>query len=89
MKSSRRAYRQFVEDYKNQRLDKGRRQEAWTETGAGAGGTDAAPASREPAKKPKSRRASLREYITWLKPHRREVAFVFVLAPRQGGAGTG
>jgi ATP-binding cassette subfamily B protein/subfamily B ATP-binding cassette protein MsbA len=31
-------------------------------------------------KKPKSRRASLREYIRWLKPHRGAIAFVFILA---------
>ncbi len=79
MMSSRRAYRQFVEDYKKQQLDKDDKKPG-TETPAGAGGVDAAPAGDAPAKKPKSRRASLREYITWLKPHRGEVAFVFVLA---------
>ncbi|HVQ41558.1 MAG TPA: ABC transporter ATP-binding protein, partial [Vicinamibacterales bacterium] len=76
MKSSRRAYRQFVEDYKHQRLDK----DDDKKTATGAGAPDAAPATEGPAKKPKTRRASLREYITWLKPHRAEVAFVFVLA---------
>ena len=77
IKSSRRAYRQFVEDYKNQQLDKDDKKRG---ADAPTGGAGAAPAVAAPAPKPKSRRASLREYITWLKPHRGEVAFVFVLA---------
>ena len=77
IKSSRRAYRQFVEDYKNQQLDKDDKKRG---ADAPTGGAGAAPAGAAPAPKPKSRRASLREYITWLKPHRGEVAFVFVLA---------
>jgi ATP-binding cassette subfamily B protein/subfamily B ATP-binding cassette protein MsbA len=80
MKSSRRAYRQFVEDYKHQRLDKDDDKKPGSETGKDAAGTETAPAPEQPTKKSKTRRASLREYITWLKPHRGEVAFVFVLA---------
>ena len=78
MKSSRRAYRQFVEDYKKQQLDKDdKKPDAAPAAAPGAG----APGSTDaPAAKPKSRRASLKEYIAWLKPHRGEVAFVFALA---------
>src|SRR5262245_23441104 len=76
MKSSRRAYRQFVEDYKKQQLDKDdKKPDAAPAASPGGAGPDGAPAA-----KPKSRRASLKEYITWLKPYRAEVGFVFVLA---------
>jgi len=80
MKSSRRAYRQFVEDYKNQRLDKDHKKPDSASAETPPDGADAAPAAEGHAKKPKSRRASLREYIRWLKPHRGAIAFVFILA---------
>jgi len=63
-RSSRQRYREFVQDYKLRRLD--------------AASEDGGPA---PAPgKSGARRAYLREYIGWLKPHRKELAFVFAVA---------
>ena len=63
-RSSRKRYQEFVEDYKRRRLD------ATDEDGR------ALPA--QPAKQ--ARRAYLREYLKWLRPHRFELGAVFVLA---------
>ena len=66
--SSRDRYRKFVEDYHLRRLD-----EAGPKTDGGAvSPSDPAAASR--------RREYLRDYVRWLKPHRAQVATVFVLA---------
>ncbi|HTI04326.1 MAG TPA: ABC transporter ATP-binding protein [Gemmatimonadales bacterium] len=62
--SSRKRYEQFVEDYKHGRLDD------VSEDGK------AAPAPTGKGK----RRAYLQEYLRWLKPHRFELGFVFLLA---------
>ena len=63
-RSSRQRYKEFVQDYKLGRLD------AVSEDG----GPAPAPG------KSGERRAYLREYIRWLKPHRKELAFVFLIA---------
>ena len=62
--SSRQRYKEFVQDYKLRRLD--------------AASEDGGPAP--PPGQPRERRAYLREYIRWLKPHRNELAFVFLIA---------
>ena len=63
-RSSKQRYREFVQDYRLRRLD--------------AASEDGGPA---PAPgQPRERRAYLREYIRWLKPHRQELAFVFLIA---------
>ena len=80
-RSSRQRYGTFVEDYREGRLD------ASTEAAKGikflrpAAG-DAAPKPGD-GKKPKfspKRRAYMREYLRWLKPHRWMIALVFTLA---------
>ena len=62
--SSKQRYQEFVQDYKLRRLD--------------AASEDGGPAP--PPGQPRERRAYLREYIRWLKPHRKELAFVFLVA---------
>jgi ATP-binding cassette subfamily B protein/subfamily B ATP-binding cassette protein MsbA len=64
--SSHRRYLEFVEDYKHRRLD------AKAE----------APGPGQEGKKPEpgKRKAYLREYIRWLRPHRAAVGMVFLLA---------
>jgi len=63
-RSSKQRYQEFVQDYKLRRLD------ATSEDG----GPPPAPGQ------PGSRKAYLREYLRWLKPHRAELATVFVVA---------
>jgi ATP-binding cassette subfamily B protein/subfamily B ATP-binding cassette protein MsbA len=63
-RSSRRRYRAFVQDYKHGRLD----------LEADSGGAP------QPRARRLKRRQYLREYLTWLWPHRYAVAGVFVLA---------
>ncbi|OLC07470.1 MAG: hypothetical protein AUH41_10415 [Gemmatimonadetes bacterium 13_1_40CM_66_11] len=63
-RSSRKRYQEFVEDYKRRRLD------AADEDGR-------APSSPAPKQ---ARRAYLREYLIWLRPHRFELGAVFLLA---------
>ena len=66
--SSRQRYRNFVEDYKQRRLDES---------------TDAEkdPSTTEPPTlRSANRRRYVREYLRWLRPHRYAVAVVFVLA---------
>jgi len=63
-RSSRKRYQEFVEDYKHRRLD-------------AVAADDRAPA---PAAPPGARRAYLREYLHWLRPHRVALGAVFVLA---------
>ncbi len=63
-RSSRKRYQEFVEDYKHGRLD------AADEDGR-----------EPPSQAPKQvRRAFLREYLTWLRPHRFALGAVFLLA---------
>ena len=64
VRSSRRRYAQFVDDYRHRRLDE-------TGTGRESGGAKTA--------SPK-RREYLREYLRWLAPHKRTVALVMTLA---------
>jgi len=63
-RSSRKRYQEFVEDYKHGRLD------AADEDGR-------APPSQAPKQ---ARRAFLREYLHWLRPHRFAVGAVFLVA---------
>jgi ATP-binding cassette subfamily B protein len=64
VRSSRRRYAQFVDDYRHRRLDE-------TGTARASGGAKTA--------SPK-RREYLREYLRWLAPHKRTVALVMTLA---------
>jgi hypothetical protein len=80
-RSSRQQYRRFVDDYRKRRLD-----DAVDDTsdkraveGSGTVG-DTASAATPKRLLSGSRRRYAREYLRWLKPHRYEVGFVFVLA---------
>ena len=66
-RSSRHRYQEFVEDYKHKRLD----QKSEAEEGG--------PAPATP-RRPGARRAYLRDYMRWLRPHRYALGWVFVLA---------
>ncbi len=65
-RSSRKRYQEFVQDYKQHRLD------------AVAEAEDGAQPS--PARPSGARRAYVRDYLRWLRPHRAELGFVFVVA---------
>jgi ATP-binding cassette, subfamily B, bacterial len=67
-RSSRQKYREFVQDYKQRRLD---------DSADGAEEAGAADAERPPAGK---RREYLRDYLRWLWPHRYATAAVFLFA---------
>lgn len=67
-RSSRARYRAFVDDYKHRRLD------ATTEEPQ-----DASEAEAEKQRRGK-RREYLKDYLRWLKPHRTELAIVFLIA---------
>jgi len=75
-RSSRHAYRQFVEHYKERTLDS----ELEKRNAGGTPKPDGAAAQASPEKKKPTPRASLREYVRWLKPHRGTVAVVLLLA---------
>ena len=66
-RSSRKRYQEFVQDYKHHRLDEV----------AEADADGSQPATPRPAG---SRRAYVRDYLRWLRPHRSALAFVFVVA---------
>ncbi len=83
-RSSRTRYHDFVQEYKERRLDDSRdgaRKHPGAESPDGAG-----PAEPERADGRKrwwrigTGRAYLREYVVWLRPHRYAVGFVFLLA---------
>ena len=63
-RSSRRRYRAFVDDYKRRRLD--------DENAAGAEGKNASPSGLAGLRHGK-RREYLRDYLRWLRPHRRGI----------------
>ena len=65
-RSSKQRYQEFVQDYKLRRLD--------------ATSEDGGPASQLAAGQTGARRAYLREYLRWLRPHGKELALVFVVA---------
>ena len=64
-RSSRKRYQEFVEDYKHRRLD-------------AVADDDGRSPERAPA--PGTRRAYLREYVRWLRPHRYKLGAVFLVA---------
>jgi len=76
--SSRERYREFVEDYRQKRLD-----DSTEANGANRAGPStiveagAVPAAAKPRG---NRRKYVRDYLRWLKPHRYAVVAVFVLA---------
>jgi ATP-binding cassette subfamily B protein/subfamily B ATP-binding cassette protein MsbA len=88
-RSSRRRYRTFVQDYRHRRLDAvadatdGLATANPPEAGDGAEAPPDADAS--PAARKRRRRASLRQYLRWLWPHRFAVALVFLLALTTAG----
>ena len=69
-RSSKQRYQEFVQDYKLRRLDV---------TSEDGGPTPPPPQTSAPGQ-PGSRKAYLRGYLRWLKPHRAELATVFVSA---------
>jgi ATP-binding cassette subfamily B protein len=69
LRSSRRRYGAFVRDYKARRLDEA------------ADATEKAPGEGTPAAKPRpGRREYVRAYLRWLRPHRRSLVAVLLLA---------
>jgi ATP-binding cassette subfamily B protein/subfamily B ATP-binding cassette protein MsbA len=78
--TSRQRYRQFVDDYSRRRLD----EIIEAEQRKLKGGDAAAPPAPEPKSrlpwKRGSRKQYLREYMQWLRPHRRTVVFVATFA---------
>jgi ATP-binding cassette, subfamily B, bacterial len=71
---SRERYRTFVGDYKARRLDDG------DDAGAAPKRAEATPAAGTAPLCPGKRREYLRDYLRWLRPHRYQLAGVFVLA---------
>ena len=70
--SSRRRYDEFVDDYRHRRLD-----QKVDEKPSGAG---ASPKPESKGLLTGARRASLREYARWLKPHRVAIGWFVVLS---------
>jgi ATP-binding cassette, subfamily B, bacterial len=77
-RSSRQRYRQFVEDYRHRRLDVEPDGNAAKPGSAGEAADGDAKAGAKPDKA--KRQKYLREYLTWLRPHRGAVAVFVVLA---------
>ena len=65
-RSSKQRYQEFVQDYKLRRLD--------------ATSEDGGPAPQPAPGQAGARRAYLREYLRWLRPHGKELAVVFMIA---------
>ena len=76
-RSSRQRFRVFVQDYRRGRLDE--------VTDAARSGTDRASFEADAAARKGRRRAYLRDYLRWLRPHRPAVALVFLLAAAAAG----
>jgi ATP-binding cassette, subfamily B, bacterial len=70
LRSSHQRYRAFVRDYKARRLD----------AMADAADAPKAPGDATPEPKPRSRREYVRAYLRWLRPHRRSLTAVLLLA---------
>ena len=85
-RSSRRRYRVFVQDYKQQRLDEATENR---DNNNKAGAVPATVESESPEEEPRPNRAQrreyLREYARWLWPHRYAVGTVFLLALSAAG----
>jgi ATP-binding cassette subfamily B protein/subfamily B ATP-binding cassette protein MsbA len=90
-RSSRRRYRKFVEDYKAKRLDALLDQELKPVSPAGdghaqrTGSGDVQDSAAERAERKARRRRYLREYFSWLKPHRMAVSAFILLALTRAG----
>lgn len=74
--SSRQRYREFVEAFRERRLDA---------DGITASATPASDFARPKSARSEKRRQYLREYLRWLRPHRVSVATVFLLALSMAG----
>jgi len=80
-RSSRDRYRRFVEDYKHQRLDDSEDSDESKKPPDNSPKAVADKSSLESKRERKAkRRAYVREYLRWLKPHRSAVGALFVLA---------
>src|SRR6185369_654513 len=80
-RSSRHRYRRFVQDYKHQRLDdsdEAGENSKKHEDSAKADGDTSTPESKRTLRS--KRRAHVREYLRWLRPHRYAVGTLFILA---------
>lgn len=80
-RSSRDRYRRFVQDYKHQRLDDSEESDESQkpqDISSKAGADKSSPETKRERKA--KRRAYVREYLRWLKPHRSAVGVLFVLA---------
>jgi ATP-binding cassette subfamily B protein/subfamily B ATP-binding cassette protein MsbA len=88
-RSSRRRFRKFVEDYKAKRLDALLDQElkpvAPAADGHAHGPGDVQDSASERAERKVRRRRYLREYFSWLQPHRFAVSAFILLALTRGG----
>ena len=80
-RSSRDRYRRFVEDYKHRRLDdlEESRENGKPQDNSSEAGEATSTSPNKPERRAK-RREHLKEYLRWLKPHRYEVAALFLLA---------
>jgi ATP-binding cassette, subfamily B, bacterial len=79
--SSRQRYRVFVEDYHARRLDDGTESNSGAPQAGDVRENEAAPGGSRLARLlPGRRKAHLREYLRWLRPHRWGLALVFALA---------
>src|SRR5687768_6864167 len=89
---SRKRYREFVENYRNKRLDAIADAESGHQMlndgapeGNGASAGDGAPATLPAPERKARRRQYLREHLAWLRPYKYAVAFVFFLALLRAG----
>src|SRR5437879_2958399 len=80
LRSSRRRYRSFVQDYKARRLDSDENGEAAKGFKASRNAAVEATAPDSPAKPPGKRREYMREYLRWLWPHRYAVGGLLFIA---------
>ena len=85
-RSSRRRYRIFVQDYKQQRLDEAtENRDNNNKAGAVPATVESESSEEEPRPNRAQRREYLREYARWLWPHRYAVGTVFLLALSAAG----
>lgn len=81
LRSSRKRYREFVQNYKHRRLDDTSEENGEPKGNNGPPKTDGASAESQNGKERRTkRRQYLREYLRWLLPHRYAVGALMVLA---------